>query len=76
MRTYHLEVSNQLTHSYIRRIDLISKLVAPLFVSLLTTAVSYPFSVAFLLGLGLVSMIFEFICMLPLPSPGLIAIQN
>lgn len=37
---------------YLRRIDLITKLVAPLFVSLLTTVVSYPFSVAFMLGFG------------------------
>jgi len=49
-------------NTYLRRIDLLSKLLAPLFVSMLTTAASYPFSVAFLLGLGIVSMVFEFLC--------------
>jgi solute carrier family 40 (iron-regulated transporter), member 1 len=49
-------------NTYLRRIDLLSKLVAPLFVSLLTTVVSYPFAIAFLLGFGIVSMVFEFLC--------------
>jgi iron-regulated transporter 1 len=40
----------------------LTKLLSPLFVSLLTTAVSYPFSVVFLLGVSLVSMCFEFLC--------------
>ncbi|CEQ41462.1 SPOSA6832_03178, partial [Sporobolomyces salmonicolor] len=48
-------------NTYLRRIDLLSKLVAPLFVSLLTTAVSYVFAAAFLLGFALVSLCFEFI---------------
>ncbi|GAA5962830.1 hypothetical protein JCM21900_004101 [Sporobolomyces salmonicolor] len=48
-------------NTYLRRIDLLSKLVAPLFVSLLTTAVSYVFATAFLLGFALVSLCFEFI---------------
>lgn len=48
-------------NTYLRRIDLLSKLVAPLFVSLLTTVGSYPFSIAFLLGFGIVSMVFEFL---------------
>ncbi|KAG8883840.1 hypothetical protein FRB98_002779 [Tulasnella sp. 332] len=46
-------------NTILRRIDLVSKLLAPLFVSLLTTTTSYPFSVAFLGGFGLVSMILE-----------------
>jgi solute carrier family 40 (iron-regulated transporter), member 1 len=49
-------------NTYLRRIDLLSKLVAPLFVSLLTTVASYSFSAAFLLGFGIISMVFEFIC--------------
>ncbi|GAA5950123.1 hypothetical protein JCM3765_004204 [Sporobolomyces pararoseus] len=48
-------------NTYLRRIDLLSKLVAPLFVSLLTTAVSYPFAAAFLLGFAVVSLCFEFL---------------
>ncbi|GAA6061409.1 hypothetical protein JCM10212_004467 [Sporobolomyces blumeae] len=48
-------------NTYLRRIDLLSKLVAPLFVSLLTTAASYVFAAAFLLGFALVSVCFEFI---------------
>ncbi|GAA5885225.1 hypothetical protein JCM16303_005963 [Sporobolomyces ruberrimus] len=48
-------------NTYLRRIDLLSKLVAPLFVSLLTTAASYTFAAAFLLGFALVSLCFEFI---------------
>ena len=40
---------------------MLSKLLAPLFVSLLTTAGSYVFSVCFLLGLSALSAIFEFI---------------
>ena len=41
--------------------------MAPLFVSLLTTAVSYTFAAAFLLGFAIVSLCFEFICTLQLP---------
>ncbi|GAA5914652.1 uncharacterized protein JCM6883_001031 [Sporobolomyces salmoneus] len=48
-------------NTYLRRIDLLSKLVAPLFVSLLTTAVSYTFAASFLLGFALISLCFEFI---------------
>ncbi|KAF7796905.1 hypothetical protein EIP86_008090 [Pleurotus ostreatoroseus] len=47
-------------NTVLRRIDLMSKLLAPLFVSLLTTAASYKFSVAFFLAFGIVTMIFEF----------------
>ncbi|POY76866.1 hypothetical protein BMF94_0118 [Rhodotorula taiwanensis] len=50
-----------LYYSYLRRVDLLSKLLAPLFVSLLTTAVSYTFATAFLLGFAAGSMVFEFI---------------
>lgn len=49
-------------NTILRRIDLLSKLLAPLFVSLLTTAASYTFSVAFLAGFGLISMVLELIC--------------
>ncbi|GAA6020003.1 hypothetical protein JCM8202_004950 [Rhodotorula sphaerocarpa] len=48
-------------NTYLRRVDLLSKLVAPLFVSLLTTAASYTFACAFLLGFAAGSMVFEFI---------------
>lgn len=47
-------------NTYLRRIDLLTKLLAPLFVSMLSTAVSYTFSAAFMLGFALVTMIFEF----------------
>ncbi|KAG8996906.1 hypothetical protein FRB94_011006 [Tulasnella sp. JGI-2019a] len=46
-------------NTILRRIDLVSKLLAPLFVSLWTTTVSYPFSIAFLGVFGLLSMILE-----------------
>lgn len=49
-------------NTVLRRIDLTSKLLSPLFVSLLTSAASYKFSAAFLLGLSVVTMVFEFIC--------------
>ena len=45
----------------LRRIDLICKLTAPLFVSLLTATVKYKTSVVILLGFGLLSMLFEFL---------------
>ncbi|GAA5835722.1 hypothetical protein JCM11251_007408 [Rhodosporidiobolus azoricus] len=52
-----------LTHlnTWLRRIDLVSKLLAPLFVSLLTTAASYVFAAAFLLAFAAGTMVFEFI---------------
>lgn len=46
-------------NTYIRRIDLLSKLLAPLFVSLLTTAASYTFSVAFVMGFAALTLLFE-----------------
>ncbi|KDQ53177.1 hypothetical protein JAAARDRAFT_197661 [Jaapia argillacea MUCL 33604] len=48
-------------NTILRRIDLLCKLLAPLFVSLLTTTASYSFSVAFFLAFGLVTMVFEFV---------------
>ncbi|BGP38845.1 hypothetical protein JCM10449v2_002783 [Rhodotorula kratochvilovae] len=47
-------------NTYLRRIDLLSKLLAPLFVSLLTTAASYTFASALLLGLAVGATVFEF----------------
>ncbi|GAA6000247.1 uncharacterized protein JCM10292_004052 [Rhodotorula paludigena] len=47
-------------NTWLRRIDLLSKLLAPLFVSLLTTAASYTLAAAFLLGLSVGSLTFEF----------------
>jgi solute carrier family 40 (iron-regulated transporter), member 1 len=49
-------------NTLIRRIDLISKLVAPLFVSMLTTTISYSWSVKILLGLAVTTLIFEYWC--------------
>jgi iron-regulated transporter 1 len=43
----------------LRRIDLICKLVAPLFVSLLTSTIGYRLSAAVLLGMGVVAAAFE-----------------
>ena len=51
-------------NTYVRRIDLLSKLLAPLSVSLLTTVTSYPLSITILLGTAIFSMIFEFLCLL------------
>lgn len=48
-------------NTYVRRIDLLCKLLAPLFVSLLTTAASYPFSAYFLCGVEAACMVFELI---------------
>ncbi|KAI0720075.1 Ferroporti-1 [Cerioporus squamosus] len=46
-------------NTYMRRIDLFCKLVAPLFVSLLTSAPSYRFAAIFLCGVEAACMIFE-----------------
>lgn len=48
-------------NTYMRRIDLLCKLLAPLFVSLLTTAASYTFAAYFLCGVEIVCMIFELV---------------
>ena len=42
-----------------RRIDLLTKLLAPLFTSLLTTAASYTFATAFLMGFAALTLVFE-----------------
>jgi iron-regulated transporter 1 len=47
---------------WMRRTDLLCKLLAPLFVSLLTTARSYLFAAAFLLGLSGFTAALEFFC--------------
>ena len=54
----HLTVLN----TYMRRIDLFCKLAAPLFVSLLTTAVSYRFAAIFLCGVEGACLVFELLC--------------
>lgn len=46
-------------NAYMRRIDLLTKLLAPLFTSLLTTAASYTFATAFLMGFAGVTFLFE-----------------
>ncbi|KAI0790878.1 Ferroporti-1 [Abortiporus biennis] len=51
----HLTVLN----TYMRRIDLLCKLLAPLFVSLLTAAISYKFAAYFLCGVELSCLGFE-----------------
>ncbi|KAI0368831.1 hypothetical protein BV20DRAFT_947152, partial [Pilatotrama ljubarskyi] len=48
-------------NTYMRRIDLLCKLVAPLFVSLLTTAASYRFAAIFLCAVEVACMFFELI---------------
>lgn len=55
-------------NTYMRRIDLLCKLLAPLFVSLLTTAASYTFAAYFLCGVEIVCMIFELVCRFTLRS--------
>ena len=47
-------------NTYLRRIDLLAELLAPLFVSMLATTVSYTFSAAFMLGYALVALLFEY----------------
>ncbi|SJK98822.1 uncharacterized protein ARMOST_02091 [Armillaria ostoyae] len=46
-------------NTWLRRIDLICKLISPLFVSMLTTAVSYRFAAAFLCGMAVVTVSIE-----------------
>lgn len=46
-------------NTYMRRIDLLCKLLAPLWTSLLTTAASYTFTVAFLMGFAGLTLAFE-----------------
>lgn len=49
-------------NTYMRRIDLLCKLLSPLFVSLLTAAISYKFAAYFLCGVEALCMFFELIC--------------
>ncbi|KAK0452654.1 iron transporter [Armillaria borealis] len=46
-------------NTWLRRIDLICKLISPLLVSMLTTAVSYRFAAAFLCGMAVVTASME-----------------
>ncbi|KAK0203400.1 iron transporter [Desarmillaria ectypa] len=46
-------------NTWLRRIDLICKLISPLFVSMLTTAVSYRFAAAFLCGMAVITASIE-----------------
>ena len=59
------DVSAHLTtlNTYMRRIDLFSKLAAPLFVSLLTSVTSYRFAAIFLCGVEGACLLFELLCM-------------
>lgn len=55
----HKEGTLTTLNAYMRRIDLLTKLLAPLFTSLLTTAASYTFATAFLMGFAGVTLVFE-----------------
>ncbi|KAK0494508.1 iron transporter, partial [Armillaria luteobubalina] len=46
-------------NTWLRRIDLVCKLISPLFVSMLTTAISYRFATAFLCGMAVVTASIE-----------------
>lgn len=46
-------------NTYMRRIDLLCKLLSPLFISLLTSTASYTFSVAFVMAFAALTLIFE-----------------
>lgn len=48
-------------NTYLRRVDLLCKLLAPLFVSLLTSTISYPVSVMIFLGIAIVTLVFELV---------------
>ncbi|KAI0828881.1 Ferroporti-1 [Trametes gibbosa] len=48
-------------NTYMRRIDLLCKLLAPFFVSLLTSAASYRFAAILLCGVDVVCLVFELI---------------
>lgn len=48
-------------NTIMRRIDLLCKLLAPLFVSLLTSTIGYPLSAIVLLAIGVLTMVFEFL---------------
>jgi iron-regulated transporter 1 len=55
----HSEDTLTRLNAYMRRIDLLCKLLAPLFMSLLTTTTSYTFAVAFQLGFAVLTLVFE-----------------
>ena len=55
----HDEATLTRLNTYMRRIDLLCKLLAPLWTSLLTTAASYTFAVAFLMGFAGLTLAFE-----------------
>lgn len=55
----HKEGTLTTLNAYMRRIDLLTKLLAPLFTSLLTTAASYTFATAFLMGFAGGTLVFE-----------------
>lgn len=53
-------------NTWLRRIDLVCKLISPLFVSMLTTAISYRFATAFLCGMAVVTASIEVLVFLSL----------
>ena len=57
---------NKLTslNTWLRRIDLVSKLLAPLFASLLTSVTSYTWAFTALIAIDFISIVFELICKL------------
>ena len=55
----HKEGTLTTLNANMRRIDLLTKLLAPLFTSLLTTAASYAFATAFLMGFAGLTLLFE-----------------
>lgn len=55
----HIDGTLTTLNAYMRRIDLLTKLLAPLFTSLLTTAASYTFATAFLMGFAGSTLAFE-----------------
>lgn len=55
----HREGTLTMLNANVRRIDLLTKLLAPLFTSLLTTVASYTFATAFIMGFAAATLIFE-----------------
>lgn len=55
----HKEGTLTTLNAYMRRIDLLTKLLAPLFTSLLTTVASYTFATTFLMGFAGTTLLFE-----------------
>jgi hypothetical protein len=52
-------------NTYLRRVDLLCKLVAPLFASLLTSVMSYTYAFTILAAVDIVGLVFELFCELP-----------